>query len=117
VQLRPRRDRQREQLRPRLIADRQQVAEAPRDRQPARRPAALEQRVGRQRRAHAHATRRYHGVLGEPEQAPDRQQRRLVRRQQLHRPQRPRLRLAPDAVGEGPAAIDPDVPGPGHGAS
>ncbi len=57
-----------EDARPRLVADREQVAEAARDRERERRALALEQRVGRERRAHADVAGGNRRVGREPEQ-------------------------------------------------
>ena len=81
----------REDLRPRLVADPQRIAEAARDRQRDPLALALEQRVGRDGRAHPHLGDRA-AFLGE--HAPDRLERGIVilagiLRQQLLDPQPP----------------------------
>ncbi len=104
---------------PRLIADLERVAEAARGHEQGALAAPFEQRVGRDRRPHLDdpdRPRRYRLARGEPEQAADRFDRRVgiggTLGQELDRMQPP-ARIAPDHVGEGAAAVDPEIPGPG----
>jgi hypothetical protein len=111
-----------ENLRPRLIADLQRVAETFRDEEECTVALALQQRVGRDRSAHLHGAdpaRRdgiaalkakkiadaLHGGVGIGLR---------VFRQQLVRGERT-IRCAADNVGEGAAAIDPEIPAAGAG--
>ena len=108
----------REDLRPRLVADLERVAEAARGDEQRALAAPLEQRVGRDRRAHldgADRALRDRLARGETEEAADRLDRRVVIErafgEELARMQPP-ARIAADDVGERAAAIDPEVPAP-----
>jgi hypothetical protein len=106
-----------EQPRPVLVGDAQRVGEAPGDRQHGAVALALEQRVGRDRRAHldrGDRVRRDRVSGGDPEQLADALQRRItiaagILRQQLVGHDRP---VGPERhhVGEGAATIDPKFP-------
>jgi hypothetical protein len=105
-----------------LVADAQRVAKALGRDQQRRLALALEQRVGRDRRAHLHALdlRRRDRLIGpQPQQVADAGHRRVavllgVLAQQLVRDQRPVGPLA-DHVGEGAATVDPELPAVGNG--
>lgn len=103
----------REQVGTILIADGQRIAEAARDREQGRRALAFEQRVGRNGRSHAHRERRQRACPGAGQVA-DRTHRRVAGTRRVFgkifgSDDRPRRR-ARDDVGEGAAAIDPDMP-------
>ena len=110
-------DVEREDVRPVLVADAQRVAEAARGHVQRRRPRALQERVGRHRRAHAHVGDELRGdrlVAAQPEQVAHALDggvlvARGVLREQLARAQaaarRPRHH-----VGERAAAVDPEAP-------
>ena len=109
-------DRAGEDLRARLIADLERVAKAARRDQERALALPFEQRVGGHRRAHLDdANRACWDRLagGEPEKAADRLDRGIVVSRafgkKLPRMQAP-SRVAADHVGEGAAAIDPEVP-------
>ena len=109
-------DRAGEDLRPRLIADLERIAEAARCDQERPLALPLQQRVGRDRRAHLDdpdRARRDRLARGQSDQAPDRLDCGVfVSRafgEEFSRMQAP-ARIAPDHVGEGAAAIDPEVP-------
>jgi hypothetical protein len=112
-----------EQARTRLVGDAQRVAEAPRGDEHGAVALALEQRVGGHRGAHLHAFRplgRDRLAGRQAEQAPDALDRGVgvvlgVVGQQLERAQIA-LGRAADDVGEGAAAVDPELPGSGHAA-
>ncbi len=106
-----------EDVRPVLVADAQGVAEAACGHVQRRRPGALEQRVGRHRRAHAHLgdeLRRHQFIVAQPEQLAHpldggvRVPRRVLR-EQLTRDQ---AAVGPpcDDIGECAAAVDPEAP-------
>ena len=106
-----------EQARPVLVGDAQRVAETAGDDQQRRLALALEQRVGGHRGAHLHALdelRRDRLAGAQPEQVAHARHRRIaillrVLRQQLVRDQRA-IGAAPHHVGEGAAAVDPELP-------
>ena len=107
----------REDVRAMLVADPERVAEPLGDRQYRRLAAALEERVGGDRRAHLDRVdpRGRQRLLGaEPEQIPDPLQRgvpvvvRVVGQELVHRERA--VRRAADDVGEGAAAVDPELP-------
>ena len=109
-----------EDFRPRLVADLERVAEAARRHQQRALAAPFEQRVGRDRRSHLDdpdRPGRDRLARSESEQTADRLDRRVriggALGQELHRMQPP-ARIAPDHVGEGAAAVDPEIPGPGR---
>ena len=114
-------DVEREQMRPRLVADREQVLVPRRHQQQRGRTAALQQRVGGDRGAHPHHVDRLRRqpVAGrQPEQPPDPDKRRVlagtrVLAQQLGVVQAAVRRPSHD-VGEGATAIDPELPAPGR---
>jgi hypothetical protein len=106
-----------EDVRPRLVGDPERVAETLRDQQ--KRPVALplQERVGRDRRAHLHRADAG-GVDLAAKRAADALDRGIlvgagVLGEKLQRVQRTVRRAAHD-VGEGAAAIDPEVPAPGR---
>jgi hypothetical protein len=109
-----------EQLGPLLGSDREHVTQAAVGNQQCRNAAPLEQRIGRHRGAQLHIAggkRRSRLELARARENPsNRVDRRSVRRQQLGR-----LQLAPrtarDAIGEGPPAINPELPPPAAPAS
>ncbi len=105
------RDLEREEVRPALVADEQRIAEAARDQERGRLAPPLEQRVRRQRGAHAHVAGRDGGVRGQAEEVADPQERRLVAAQHLGDADLAGLAIAQQAVGEGAPAIDPDLMG------
>ena len=106
-----------EDLRPRLVADLERVAETLGDQQQRAVALALEQRVGGDRRAHLHradAAGRDRLAGLQAEQVADALHGGVgiglrIFRQQLVRHQRA-VRPPPDHVGEGAAAVDPEVP-------
>src|SRR3954471_1477723 len=69
-------DGERKQVRPRLSADLEQIAEAACDDERKALPAPLEQRVSRERRTHAHSRGRDRLVRCQPEQLSDAFERR-----------------------------------------
>ncbi len=107
-----------EEPRPVLVAEPELLAEPLRRHQHHRLALALEQRVGRDRRPHLDARDVRGGdrrVGREPEKAADAVQRGVrvllrVLRQELS-PVQPAVRIPRDDVGEGPAPVDPEVPG------
>ena len=107
-----------EQPRTVLVRDAQRVAKAARDEQHRALALPFEQRVGRDRRAHLHgidARDRQRVVAPDAEQMPDAGDRGVavllgVLGQQLVRHERS-VRPASDDVGEGAAAVDPELPG------
>jgi hypothetical protein len=123
VQWRRQADVEIEQTRPRLFADTQGIAKAGGDRQQGRLAAALEQRIGRYCRAHAHLRDRcrLQCLAMRGEQRADAGRRRIgvalrVLRQQLVRDQCT-VRTPRDDVGERTAAVDPERPVGGWGAN
>ena len=109
-----------EQLGSMLITDAQRVGEAARDRQHGAIALALEQRIGRNRRAHPHDVDRAgrNGLLADAEQLANALHGRVavalrILRQQLERDERA-VRLAADDIRERAAAIDPELPASGH---
>ncbi len=106
-----------EQLRAVLIADPQGIAKAARNGEQHPVALALEQGVGRDRRAHlhrVHITGRDRCLRRQPEDVADALDRRVgvafgILRQQLRR-HHPPVRPARDHVGKGSAAIDPEFP-------
>ena len=107
----------RENLRPRLVADLERVAEALGDQQQRAVALALEQRVGGDRGAHLHradAAGRDRLAGAQAQQVADALHGGVgigfrVFRQQLVRDQRA-VRPPPHHVGEGAAAVDPEIP-------
>ncbi len=106
----------REDLGARLVADLERVTKTARREEQRALAATLEQRVGRDRRAHLDgADRAFRDgfALREPQQAADRLDRGVLveraLRQELSRMQ-PAVGSAADHVGERAAAIDPEVP-------
>ncbi len=106
-----------EDFRPCLVADTQRVAEAPGDQEECAIALALEQRVGRDGGTHLHRAdaRDRNGLRGrQPEQAPDALDRGIrigpgiFRQQFLGREMT--VRPPADHVGEGAAAVDPEIP-------
>ena len=107
-----------EDFRPGLVADPQRVAEAGGDRQRGPLPLSLKQGVGGDGRAHADIAKRSTFFRQYP---PDAFQCGVVilagiLRQQLLDPLPP-IGAGGDQVGEGPAAIDREIPGLGHDRS
>ena len=108
----------REDLWPRLVADPQRIAEAARDQQQRALALALEQRVGGDRGAHLHradAAWRDRLAGREADEVADALDGGVavglgVFRQQLVGDERAVRPLA-DHVGEGAAAVDPEIPG------
>src|SRR5262245_8115284 len=107
----------RKDLRPRLVADAQRVAEAPGDDEQRALALALEQRIGGDCGAHLHCA---DGAIGnrlavsEPEQFADALHGGVtiglrILGEELVRDQRS-VRPPPDDVGEGAAAVDPEFP-------
>ena len=94
----------------RLRADLEQIPEALRDHQRAGRTPPLEQSVGRDGRAHAHVASRNRIRVCQAEDASNSVQWSPVGREQLHHPHIATSRVAPQAVGEGAAAVDPELP-------
>ncbi|MDR8763757.1 hypothetical protein FEP90_05478 [Burkholderia multivorans] len=113
-----------EQPRPVLVRDAQHVAKAARRRERRAFALALEQRVGRDGRAHLHhvdAFGRDRFAVGEAEQMADAGHGRVaillgVLRQQLVRDERA-VGPARDDVGERAAAVDPELPARGVGGN
>jgi len=111
-------DVEREDVGPLLRADLERVAQARRDHERGRLAAPLEQRVRRDRRAHADGgdASLLRRAIGE--QAADALDGRVriaarIRRQELERSE-PSLGVARDYVGERAAAIDPEMPAVSH---
>ena len=109
-----------EDLRPRLVADLERVAKAARRHQERALAPPFEQRIGRDGRTHLDDPDRPcrdRLARSESEQTADRLDRRVriggALGQELHRMQPP-ARIASDHVGEGAAAVDPEVPRPGR---
>jgi hypothetical protein len=111
-----------ENVRPGLVGDAKRVAEAPGDDQQRAVALALEQRIGGDRGAHLDVTdafgRDRRGLI-DAEQVADALDGGIgigfgVFRQKLALVQRAVGRAAND-VGEGAAAVDPEIPGLGHG--
>ena len=106
-----------EEARPRLVADARQVGEAPVQDQQHPLALALQQRIGGDRGAHLHRLDRpgrQRLARRQPEDRPDARHRRVpigpgILGQQLARAQPP-FRVARHDVGEGPAAIHPELP-------
>ena len=106
-----------EDVRPRLVADPQRIAETLRRDEERRLALALEQRVGGDRRAHADLAdgAGRHGIArSQAEQVADALHGRVaigfrILRQQLADMQAA-ARIAPDDVREGAAAVDPEMP-------
>ena len=109
-------DMAREDVRPRLIADPQRVAEPTGDRQGHPFAFALEQRVGRDRRSHAHFGNAAAFLV---EHAADRFERRVFVPARIFGQQlvdlEPTVGRAGDNVGEGAAAVDGKGPDGLHG--
>ncbi len=110
-----------EQARPILVGDAQGVAEAARDHQHGRFALALEQRIGRHRRAHLDRSdrdRRDRRGVRHAQNVADAGERRVavafrILRQELARDQ-PAVGRARHDIGERAAAVDPEMPGPAH---
>ena len=106
-----------EDLRPRLIADAQRVAETLGGEQQRAVALALQQRIGRDRGAHLHRADPAGGdwlAFCKTQQVADALHRGVpigfgIFGEELVRDQRA-VGLAPDDVGEGAAAIDPEIP-------
>src|SRR5690606_10190831 len=93
----------------RLGADLEHVAEAATDDEQRARAFALEERVRRERRAHADLAGRDRLVRAEPEQLPNADQRGIVRRQHFQHTELAGLPIVQDAVRERSTPVDPDV--------
>ena len=114
-------DRQGEQLRPVLIADPQQIGEAPVQQQQRGRTAALEKGIGGHRGAQPHLLHQASGDRGgipsEAEHLPQGVHRRIPRAIRLLREHLRHLhgsgRGAGHHIGEGAAAINPEAPAGG----
>ncbi len=106
-----------EQARPVLVGDAQRIAEAARDHQHGRLALALQQGIGRHCRPHLDGVDRrdrQRRALGNAEQPADAGDGGIVvllrvLRQQLERDEQT-VRAAGDDVGEGAAAVDPELP-------
>ncbi len=96
-----------------LIADRQRVAEAVRNREQGRLALAFEERVGGHRRAHADRERRER-ACARTGQVADRTHRRVAGAggvfAQIFGRDDGAVGAARDDIGEGAAAVDPDLP-------
>lgn len=103
----------REKLGPVLIADGERIAETPRDREQGRLPLAFEQRVGRDGAAHADRERRQRAAARAGEVA-DRIDRRVAGAggvfAEIFGGDDRALGGPRDDIGEGAAAVDPDMP-------
>ena len=108
-------------LRPRLVADAQRIAEAPGDEEKRALALALKQRIGGDRGAHLHRAdlRRRYGLLRrKPEQMANARHSGIPIRLGIFRQELvgDELAVGPpaDHVGEGAAAVDPEFPASGH---
>ena len=97
-----------EERRAALIVDEQEVGEPPVEHQRRRRSSPLEERVRRNRRPQAHVAGRRRLVRRQSQEGADTFHWRQVRRRELERAELPALGSRHDAIGEGPAAVDPD---------
>ncbi len=110
-----------EDIGPRLIGDPERVAKALGDQKQHSVALALQQRVGGHRGAHLHLADQVRGdrrVRTDAQQVANSLQRRVgiglgIVRKQLAGMEFP-CRVAADDVGEGAAAVDPEIPLPGH---
>ncbi len=99
-----------EQVGTALVADREEVAEAPRDQQRAGSPTSLEQGVGGQGGAQPHLARRNGVRVLELQKRSDALEGGVVAAEHLGCVQPASPWIPGDAVGERPAAVDPNPP-------